>query len=98
MLLRQLVDVADLDIFSRHDSWPLGASTEEPFAPAEQPRRMKGVAGNEQLNAMAASNVWSDNDPFGRRVRMQQENLERIAEVIMVELIVADPVGPNGRM
>jgi hypothetical protein len=39
----------------------------------------------------------TDDDALGRIVAMQQQDLERVAEIIVVKLIVADAVEPHGR-
>jgi hypothetical protein len=58
---------------------------------------MKCVAGDQQLNALAPAQVGADNDALGRAVAMQQQDLERVAEIIVVKLVVADAVEPHGR-
>jgi hypothetical protein len=53
---------------------------------------MKGVAWNEQLHPVPCAQIGADDDALGRAIGVQEKNFERIAEVIMVELVVA-PVG-----
>src|SRR3954452_5604309 len=96
MLIGQLLDIANLNIFRGHNAWPLRASAQEPFALPKKPRRVERRPGNQQLDAMARLDVRSDDDTLGSPSRVQQEELERIAEVIMIELIVADAVGADG--
>ena len=57
---------------------------------------MERVAGDEQLHALAPAQVGADDDALGRIVAMQQQDLERVAEIIVVKLIVADAVEPHG--
>src|SRR5215216_6055830 len=92
----QLVDVADLDV-SRYDARPLGAGAQEPAAMPDQPCSVERVAGDQQLHALAAAQVRSDDDPLGGPIGVQQEQLQRITEIIVVELVVADAVKPNWR-
>src|SRR5215831_18144177 len=73
---------------------PLGARAKEPAAPPHQPRGMKRVAGDEELQLFPAAQVRAD-DALGRAVAVQQQDLERIAEIVVVELIVADAVEPH---
>ena len=51
---------------------------------------MKSVARDQLLQAMAAANVWANDDAFAAAVGVQQQQLDRIAEIIMVELVIAD--------
>jgi len=48
------------------------------------------------LDALPAANVWTDDDPLGSPVRVEEEELERIAEVIVVELVIANPMKSHG--
>src|SRR5215469_18810489 len=53
---------------------------------------MKRVAGDEELQVFPAAQVRPDDNAVARAVTAQQQDLERIAEVVVVELIVADAV------
>jgi hypothetical protein len=50
---------------------------------------MKRVARDEELQLFPAAQVRADDDALGRAVAVQQQDLERIAELVVVELIVA---------
>jgi hypothetical protein len=56
---------------------------------------MERVAGNEQLHPLAPAQVGADNDPLGRAAAMQKQDLERVAEIVVVELVVTDSVKPH---
>jgi hypothetical protein len=45
---------------------------------------------------LTSAQVWSDYDTFGCSVFVQQENFNRVAEVIMIKLVVADAMQPHG--
>jgi hypothetical protein len=92
----QLVDIADFDI-GRHHARPLGARTKKPTATPNQPCRVERAAGDHELHALTSAQTWSDDDPLGGAVGVQQKHFERITEIIVVELIVADAVKPNRR-
>ncbi len=62
----------------------------------DQPCSVECIAGDQQLHTLATAQVRSDDDPFGATVGVQQEHLERIAEIIVVKLFVADSVKPHG--
>src|SRR4029077_20121262 len=87
----QLLDIAALDV-GRHDPSPFGARTAEPTAASQQARGMERVAGNEQLHPLAPAQVGADNDPLGGAAVMQKQDLERVAEIVVVELVVTDTV------
>src|SRR5262249_732942 len=48
---------------------PLGARAKEPAAPPRQPRGMKRVAGDEELQVFPAAQVRADDDALGRADR-----------------------------
>src|SRR3954468_7084249 len=61
------------------------------LAPRNQRRRpsragagMERVGGNEQLPPPAPAQVGADNDPFGGAAVMQKQDLERVAEIVVV--------------
>ena len=56
ILRGQFIDVADLDV-GGNDSRPFGARAEKPAAPAHHPRRMEGVAGDEELDALPTAQI-----------------------------------------
>ena len=90
----QLVEIADFDVFCRHHARPLGARAQEPLTAPDQSCSMERISGDQQLHTVPTAQVWSDDDPFGGAVGVQQEYLERISEVLVVELVVADSVKP----
>ena len=47
---------------------------------------------------LAVAQVRPDDDARGGAVGLQQEHFERIAEVIVVELVVANAVQPHRRL
>src|SRR5215203_6106336 len=51
---------------------------------------MERVARNEKLDPLPCPDVRAHNDAFGAAVRVQQEQLERVPEIVLVELVVAD--------
>jgi hypothetical protein len=63
--------------------------------PADQTRGVEGVAGDEELDALSGAQIRPDHHPLALAVAAQQEDLERIAEIIVVELVVADAVEPH---
>ena len=63
----------------------------------DQPCRVERVARDQQLHAMTAAQIWSDDDPLGRAIPVQKEHLQRITKVVVIELVVADPVKAHRR-
>jgi len=57
---------------------------------------VKSIAGNQKLHTLTATQVWTDHNAFARAINVQQQNLNRITEVIMIKLIVANAMEPDG--
>ena len=64
---------------------------------AEKPRGVEGVAGDVKLHPLPAPDIGTDDDVFDRPVVVEHEHLERIAEIVVVELAVPDAVQPDRR-
>jgi hypothetical protein len=58
---------------------------------------VKRIVGDQLLHALSAANVRSDDDPFEIAFRVQEEQLDRIAEITVVGLAVADAMQPYRR-
>jgi hypothetical protein len=54
------------------------------------------LPGIKKLYALTTAQIRTDNDTLGRPTGVKHQNLNRIAEVIVIKLIVADPVQPHG--
>jgi hypothetical protein len=57
---------------------------------------VKSTAGDKQLHALAAAKIRTDNDALGGPIGVKHQNLNRVSEVIVIKLIVADAVQPHG--
>jgi len=55
------------------------------------------MAGDPQLHMLAAMQIWSDNDPLAGTIGVQQDHFQRIAEIIMIKLIIAEAVKAHRR-
>ena len=47
---------------------------------------MERVARDQKLDPLACPDVWADDDTFGTAVRVQQEYLERVPEIVVIKL------------
>jgi hypothetical protein len=56
---------------------------------------MERVTWDEELDVFPAAHVWTDDDALARAVAAQKQDLERITEVIVVQLVIADAVEPH---
>jgi hypothetical protein len=56
---------------------------------------MEGVAGDEELDALPAAQIRAENDPLAGAVVAQQEYFERIAEVVVIQLVIANAMEPH---
>jgi hypothetical protein len=59
---------------------------------------VKSVAGNEELEQVAADDIWPDHDQLAVAVVAKQQHLDRIAEIIVVEPVVLDAVKLHRRV
>ena len=57
---------------------------------------MEGIAGDEELDALPAAQIRTDNDPLAGAVITQQKYFERIAEVVVVQLVIANAMSRTG--
>src|SRR5690606_38301658 len=89
-----LVQLADFDV-GRHGSGPFGACSQKPSPVPDDPGGVECIAGDQELQSLPSSNVWAYHDPLAGVV-VQEEHLERIAQVVVIELFVADAVKPDG--
>src|SRR5207248_9667671 len=87
----EFVEFSDFDIFRNH-AGPFGAATQEPSAVSKKPCSVECVAGNKQLHVLSLAQVRANDDPIGRAIVVQQKQFERIAQIIMIKLTVADAV------
>jgi hypothetical protein len=53
---------------------------------------VKCITWNKKLDALTTPQIGTDYNPLRRPIGVQHQNLNRIAEVIVIELIVADAV------
>jgi hypothetical protein len=60
----------DFDIGGLH-TWPFGARTEKPAAPANNTRWVKYIAWNKKVGAFTTAQISTDNDALGRSVGMK---------------------------
>jgi hypothetical protein len=92
----QLVEIANFDIGWDYTR-PLGARPQEPTVTPNHPRGVKCISWNQELDMMPITQVGADDHPLCIAIAVQQEHLKRIAEVIVIELIVANAVKPDRR-
>ena len=94
---RKRFDIADLDILRWIDAGPFGARAQEPALLAGDARRVKRTGG-EKLHQLAAREMRPDHDELAGAAFMQQQHLDRVAEIIMVEPIAFDAVELHRRL
>jgi hypothetical protein len=56
---------------------------------------MEGIAGDEELDALPTAQIRADNDPLAGAVVAQQEYFERIAEIVVIQLVIANAMEPH---
>ena len=89
-------DIADFNI-CRFYARPFCARTEEPAPKAfgDHARGVKRIAGNQELHALTTATIRADYDAFARAIDLQHQYLDRIAQVIVVKLVVSDAMKSN---
>ena len=78
------------------DARPFGAGAEEPALAADHARGVKGVPRNQQLDTVAGPQIRADDNVLA--LAAQQQHLDRVAQVIVIELVVADAMQPHRRL
>src|SRR5262245_3154317 len=87
----QHIRVTELDI-RRLDAEPFCRGAEKPPPPADYARGVEWAAWDIQLHPMALAQIGADDVTFGRPVFRQHQYFDRIAKIVMIELIVTDAV------
>jgi len=77
------------------DAWPFGARAQKPAPSPDYTRSVKSTAGNQKLHTLPATQVWTDYNAFGRAIDVQHQHVDRITEIIMIKLVVADAMQPD---
>src|SRR3712207_845012 len=80
-----------LDVGGLH-AGPLGAGEQGVVGGRSQARGVERPAGQEELRALAGPEVGAHRDYLACAVGVEQEDLERGAQVVVVELVGAYPV------
>ena len=55
---------------------------------------MERVPRDVELDPLSAPEIGTDDDVFRLAVAVEEEDLERVAEIVVVELAVPDAMGP----
>ena len=92
MARRECFRIAELDVFGGDDTWPFGAGAEEPAALSDDACGVEGAAGNEELHALADTEVGAEHSKRVSAIIMQRQHLDRVAEIVVIELMVPDAV------
>ena len=77
---------------------PFGARTEKPPPLPDNPRSVKRIAGDEELNAFPRLQIRTDNRTLACSIFVQHKNFNRIAQVTVIKLIVSNPMESHGRI
>jgi hypothetical protein len=93
----QRFEIADFDVDCLY-SWPFCARAEEPTPLSDHPRSVESVARNEKLHALAGAKIWTDYGALGCSIFMQHKNFNRITQITVIELIVANAMERHGRI
>jgi hypothetical protein len=97
ILRRQGVDIADFDIDSLY-AGPFCARAEKPAPLSNDARSVKRIARDQKLHLLAGTEIWTDYDMLACTIFVQHKNFNRIAEITVIKLIVANAVKSHGRI
>src|SRR5918994_5709331 len=75
-----------------YNARPFRARAEEPTTLPDEARGVERVARDQKLDPLPCPDVRADDDTFGAAVRVQQEYLERVPEIVVIKLVIADPM------
>jgi len=92
---RQGVDIAEFDIDFFY-AGPFCARTEEPSPLSDDARSVERITRDEKLHALAGAEIRTDYGKFACSVFVQHKNFNRIAEITVIKLIVANAMEPHG--
>lgn len=82
----------------RVDARPFGATQQRELTATAQARHVKRAAGDEQLRLHAGGQIAAYRDDSAATIRQQHQQIERVAEVVVVLLIRADPMHHDMRI
>ena len=77
------------------DAGPLGTGSEEPSPSGSEPRGVEGTARQEELNPFPSGEIRSHSVHGVVSLGVQRQHLERLAEIAVIQLVVANPVKPH---
>ena len=89
ILRSQRVDIADLDIDLLY-AGPFGAPAEKPAPAPNDACSVERIARDQKLHTLTRAQIRADYNVLGCSVLVQYQNLDRVTQVIVIELVVAD--------
>jgi len=94
---RQRLGISHLNV-RRFGSRPDRCSQQGIAAARRDPAGMKGSAGDQELRAHAGRQVGPDDSHLATPVRIEQQDFQRIAQVMVIHLVGANPMQADSRV
>src|SRR6266404_9767290 len=84
-------DIADFDVDFLY-AGPFCARAEEPTPLSNDACSVERIAGDQKLHTLTRAQIRTDDDAFACSIFVQHQNFNRITEVTVIQLIVANAV------
>jgi hypothetical protein len=94
---RQSFDIADFHVNFLYTG-PFCARAEEPAPLSDDPCGVKRITRDQKLHALASAEIWTNYGALARSVFVQHKNFNRITQVTVIKLIVANAMESHGRI
>jgi hypothetical protein len=93
----QRFDIADFDVDFLY-AGPFCARAEEPAPLTDDACSVERITRDQKLHALAGAKIRTYDDPFACSIFVQHKNFNRIAQVTVIKLIVANAMESHGRI
>src|SRR5206468_8185948 len=94
---RQRFDIADFDVDFLY-AGPLCARAEEPAPLSNDACSVESITRDQELHALAGAEIWTDYGALACSVCVQHQNFNRITQITVIKLIVANAMESHGRI
>jgi hypothetical protein len=94
---RQYFDIADFDVDFLY-AGPLCARAEEPAPLSDDACSVERITRDQELHALAGAEIWTNYGALACSIFVQHKNFNRIAQVTVIKLIVANAMQTHRRI
>jgi hypothetical protein len=94
---RQRFGIADFDVDCLY-SWPFRACAKKPTPLPDNTRSVESITRDEKLHALTGAKIRTDYGALACSIFVQHKNFNRVTQVTVIKLIVANAMEPHGRI